>query len=66
MERTRVRKLPRFLVPALVVIAALVAVYFPVRSRMAASGSRQEAPARGTALSIFVTNQLVAYREPCG
>jgi hypothetical protein len=66
MEKTRVHKRPPLLVPALVVLAALIAVYLPLRSRMAGSERSRETPARGTALSVFFTNQLAGYREPCG
>ena len=66
MERTRVHKRPPLIVPALVLLAALVAVYLPVRSRMAGPGRSREAPAPGVALSVFFTSQLAGYREPCG
>jgi hypothetical protein len=66
MERTRVHKRSPLLVPALVILAALIAVYLPIRSRMARSERSPEAPAPGTALSVFFTNQLAGYREPCG
>jgi hypothetical protein len=66
MERTRVHKRSPLLVPALVILAALIAVYLPIRSRMAKSERTREAPAPGTALSVFLTNQLAGYREPCG
>jgi hypothetical protein len=66
MERTRVHKRPPLIVPALVLLALLVAIYLPVRSRIAKSERSREAPAPGTAISVFFTNQLVGYREPCG
>jgi hypothetical protein len=48
-----------------VILVALVAVYLPVRSRMAGARRAREAPARGAVLSVFFTNQLAGYREPC-
>jgi hypothetical protein len=48
-----------------VILAALVAIYLPVRARMARS-ERSRTPAPGTSLSVFFTNQLSGYREPCG
>lgn len=60
------RKGSPLIVPALVVLAALVVVYFPLRMRIARSGGERAAPARGAAVSVFFTNQLAGYREPCG
>ncbi len=54
------------IVPAIVVLAALVVVYLPLRMRIARSDRAGKAPARGTAVSVFFTNQLAGYREPCG
>ena len=65
MERTRVHKRPSLILPALVLLAVLIAIYLPVRSRIERSDRSREAPAPGTAISIFFTNQLVGYREPC-
>ncbi|MCX5754366.1 MAG: hypothetical protein NTW97_12135 [Candidatus Krumholzibacteria bacterium] len=65
MARTRFHRRARLLVPSLVVLAALVVIYLPVRVRMAGSERSREAPPPGTALSIFFTNQLAGYREPC-
>jgi hypothetical protein len=66
MERARVHRRPPLLVPTLVILAALVVIYLPVRVRMARSGHSQGAPAPGTAISVFFTNELIGYREPCG
>ena len=66
MERARVRRRPPLLVPALVILAALLVVYLPLRTRMAKSERSRGAPAQGTALSVFFTNELAGYREPCG
>jgi hypothetical protein len=66
MDRTSVHKRPPLLIPALVILAALIAIYLPVRSRIARSDRSREGPAPGTALSVFFTNQLAGYREPCG
>lgn len=66
MERTKPASRSPLIVPALVVLAALVAVYLPLHLRMAKSDRAREAPARGTAISVFFTNQLAGYREPCG
>jgi len=49
-----------------VILAALVVVYLPLRWRMAGSERSRQTPARGTTISVFFTNQLVGYREPCG
>jgi hypothetical protein len=54
------------IVPALVVLAAIAAVYLPLQMRIAKSERAREAPARGAAISVFFTNQLAGYREPCG
>jgi len=61
-----VHRRPPLIVPALVILAALIAVYLPLRSRIAGTGRPREAPPRNSALSVFLTNQLVGYREPCG
>ncbi len=66
MERTRVHKRPPLLVPALVILAALIAVYLPIRSQTAGGGRSRKGPPRDFALSVFLTNQLAGYREPCG
>jgi hypothetical protein len=49
-----------------VILAALIVIYLPLRVRIARSDRAREAPARGSAISIFFTNQLAGYREPCG
>ena len=66
MENPKIHKRPPLLVPALVILAALIAVYLPIRSRTAGTGLSREGPPRDSALSIFLTNQLAGYREPCG
>jgi hypothetical protein len=66
MERTKPRSRSPLIVPALVVLAALAAVYLPIRLGIAKSDRAREAPARGAAVSVFLTNQLAGYREPCG
>jgi hypothetical protein len=65
MERTKLHKRPPLLVPSLVILVALAVIYLPIRARLARSERSREAPAPGTALSVFVTNQLAGYREPC-
>jgi hypothetical protein len=66
MARTRVHRRPPLIVPALVLLAILVAIYLPVRSRIAESDRARVGPPPGTSISVFFTSQLVGYREPCG
>jgi hypothetical protein len=63
----RARTLSRFVRnAALVVLALLLAIYLPLRVRMAREERARGTPAPGTSISIFVTNRLGGYREPCG
>jgi hypothetical protein len=66
MEKTRVHKRPPLIVPALVLLAILVAIYLPIRSRIAESDRPRVGPPPGTSISVFFTSQLIGYREPCG
>jgi hypothetical protein len=50
----------------LVVVVILLVVYIPLRARTGRSGRSGEAPVPGTSLSIFFTDELAGYREPCG
>jgi|GEM_PF-4037396 len=65
MERKRDPRRRALLNAALVVVILLI-VYIPLRARMARSGRPREAPAAGTSVSIFFTDELAGYREPCG
>lgn len=65
MER---RKDPRrrALFNAALVVVILLIVYIPLRSRVERPGRSREAPAAGSSVSIFFTDELAGYREPCG
>ena len=62
------RKAPRrrALVVAALVVVILLLVYVPLRSRMASTARERETPAAGSTVSIFFTDELAGYREPCG
>jgi hypothetical protein len=66
MRKTRIHRRPPLIVPALVLLAILVAIYIPVRSRISDSDRAAAGPRPGTTISVFFTSQLRGYREPCG
>jgi hypothetical protein len=66
MRRTRAPSRPPLINAALIVLAILVAIYVPLRISLERARRAQMAPARGSSVSIFVTNRLAGYREPCG
>jgi len=66
MKRPAVLERSPLLVPALVILAVLVALYLPLRARIAGSERSARKPEAGTTLSVFFTNELAGYREPCG
>ena len=66
MERTRAFDRRSVLTGALIVLALLLVIYIPVRVRMAREEHAREVPAPGTSFTLFVTNRLGGYREPCG
>lgn len=49
----------------LVLFVILLAVYIPLKIYIARSGD-SETPREPVRFSIFVTNELNGYREPCG
>ena len=65
MER---RKAPRrrALFNAALVVVILLIVYIPLRARMERPGRSRQAPVAGSSLSIFFTDEMAGYREPCG
>ena len=64
--RTTNRQVNRFIRAALILFLVLLAIYIPLKIYI----SRSESGARGSEetlqFSIFVTNELNGYREPCG
>jgi len=48
-----------------IIFLALLAVWVPLKMHIARTASRDPV-ADGTRLSVFVTNELAGYREPCG
>lgn len=48
-----------------IVLLLLIAIYLPLRLRSGGTGGPPEAPAPGTAISLFATAELNGYREPC-
>lgn len=49
----------------LAIFVLLLLIYIPLKIYIARSGEVPRIP-DGTRLSIFVTNELKGYREPCG
>ena len=50
----------------LVLLIVLLAIYIPLKLYMANSNTARESGIAGTTISIFATNELRGYREPCG
>ncbi|HER43795.1 MAG TPA: hypothetical protein ENO08_04985 [Candidatus Eisenbacteria bacterium] len=59
-------KIHPFIRAALVLFALLLAVYIPLKIYIARSESSDGASREPVLFSIFVTNELNGYREPCG
>jgi hypothetical protein len=66
MEKPRIRSAAAFRNAAAVVLLLLLALYVPLRVRMAREDRAPEPCAPGTELGIFFTSNLSGYREPCG
>jgi hypothetical protein len=66
MERTRAPRRSPLRNAAIIILLILLAIYIPFRIRMTRDERSREKPAAGTRISIFVTNELAGYREPCG
>ncbi len=65
MKRTAGRPGNRFIRAALILFIVLAAVYITLKIYIARSENSHTIP-DGFRMSIFVTNQLEGYREPCG
>ncbi|MBN1163242.1 MAG: hypothetical protein JXB45_01565 [Candidatus Krumholzibacteriota bacterium] len=63
-RKRRVHKSP-FIRMILAIFVLLLLIYIPLKIYIARSGEVPRIP-DGTRLSIFVTNELKGYREPCG
>ena len=66
MEKPGTRSAAAFRNAAAVVLLVLLALYVPLRVRMAREDRAVERCAPGTELGIFFTSNLSGYREPCG
>jgi hypothetical protein len=64
--KTARKKTNPFIRAALVLFVILLAIYIPLKIYIARSESAAEAFREPVRLSIFVTNELNGYREPCG
>jgi hypothetical protein len=56
----------RALFNAALVVVILLIGYIPLRTRMERLGRSRETPVAGSSVSIFFTDELAGYREPCG
>ncbi len=66
MKRSAGKQRFIFLRAALVLFIVLLAVYIPLKIHIARSDVGESSTLDGQSLSIFVTNELRGYREPCG
>lgn len=66
MERTKASSRYPLRTASIIVLVLLLVIYVLLRVRLAREEHAREKPAPGTSLSIFVTNRLGGYREPCG
>jgi hypothetical protein len=64
MKRTTGNKNSLFIRIALIVFFVLLAIYIPLKIYIMQSDEASADP--GVPFSIFVTNELNGYREPCG
>jgi hypothetical protein len=51
---------------ALILLAALIVIYIPLKIYIERSGGSDDSPVGTGTISIFATNELNGYREPCG
>lgn len=66
MRKTAERQSFTFIRAGLVLLIVLLAIYIPLRFYLAKPGTALPKEINGTTISIFVTNELRGYREPCG
>ena len=64
--RTTSRLTDRFIRAALILFVILLAIYIPLKIYIARSESAGGASREPVLFSLFVTNELNGYREPCG
>jgi len=65
MKTTSKRTFP-FIRAALILFVLLLAIYIPLKIYIARSDNASENSREPLQFSIFVTNELNGYREPCG
>lgn len=51
---------------ALILFAVLLAIYIPLKIHIFRSDSAGKARPERLTFSVFITNELNGYREPCG
>lgn len=64
--RTTNRQTNRFIKAALILFVILLGIYIPLKVYIARSDEGSGASGETLQFSIFVTNELNGYREPCG
>ncbi|MCK4351399.1 MAG: hypothetical protein KAX13_11095 [Candidatus Krumholzibacteria bacterium] len=64
--RTTSRKTYPFIRWAFILFLVLLAVYIPLKIYIARSENLENGRSEPVSLSIFLTNELSGYREPCG
>ncbi len=64
--KTTSRQTNRFIRAALILFLVLLAIYIPLKIYIARSESVDDASREPVLFSLFVTNELNGYREPCG
>lgn len=64
--KTTSRHTSRFIRAALILFVVLLAIYIPLKIYIARSDNSNGASEESLQFSIFVTNELNGYREPCG
>ena len=62
--KTTSRQTNRFIKAALILFVILLAIYIPLEIYIARS--EESRPVEPVEFSVFVTNELNGYREPCG
>ena len=65
MKTTSKQAFP-FIRAALILLLVLLAIYIPLKIYIARSDNTAQASSEPLQFSIFVTNELNGYREPCG
>jgi len=64
--KTASKKTFPFIRAALILFVVLLAIYIPLKIYIARSDNTAETSREPLQFSIFVTNELNGYREPCG